>query len=182
MSRALLVPAVLVLTGTACMHAGHAAPAAANEPAPATRPSTGAPMQGEMAGMCPLSVPGTQLSATETAAGEALTFTTTPDQAAALREKVHAMADMHNRHHASGEAAQGGMSGTGGAMAGEGMRGMQMPPPSHAAVEDLPNGARILVTPNDPSDLPRLQATIRLHAERMQQHGCEMMDHAQHGA
>ena len=58
------------------------------------------------------------------------------------------------------------------------MGDMQMPPPSRAAVEDLPDGARIIVTPNDPADLERLQKTVRTHAEHMQQHGCGMMDHA----
>jgi hypothetical protein len=122
-----------------------------------------------------MSVPGTKLAAADTSTGEAITFTTTPDQAAALRERVHAMADVHNRHHASGDADHGGMGGMhGGWMMGD----MQMPPPSRAAVEDLPDGARIIVTPNDPADLDRLQKTVRMHAEHMQQHGCGMMDHA----
>ena len=177
MTRALLVAVVLAFAGTACMHAGHAVPAAA------TQPSTAAPAAG-MAGMCPMSVPGTNLSAADTSTGEAITFTTTPDQAAALRERVHAMADMHNRHHASGDAGHdemGGMHGGGmtGGHASHGMMGdMQMPPPSRAVVEDLPDGARIIVTPNDPADLERLQKTVRTHAEHMQQHGCGMMDHA----
>ncbi len=70
------------------------------------------------------------------------------------------MADMHNRHHASGEAEHGGMSRgmMGGGMEGGSMGGMQMPPPSRAAAEDLPEGARIFVTPNDPGDLQRLQS------------------------
>ncbi len=182
MTRALLVPVVLAFVGTACMHAGHAAPAAT------AQPSTVAPAGG-MAGMCPMSVPGTNVSAADTATGEALTFTTSPDQASALREKVHAMADMHNRHHASGDAGSGGMGGVmggggmaGGGMAGGGMDGMQMPPPSRAAVEDLPDGARLLVTPNDQADLQRLQSTVRMHAEHMQQHGCGMMNHSQRGS
>ena len=181
MARAVLVPVVLLLTGTACMHAERAAPPGAGGRATATAPSTGAPTERGMAALCPMSVPGTKVSPAETAAGEALTFTTSPDQAAALREKVHAMADMHNRHHASGgEPGHGGMGST--TAGGVETDSMQMPPPSHAAVEDLPDGARLLVTPNDPSDLPRLQATVRMHAEHMAQHGCGMMDHAQHGS
>jgi hypothetical protein len=70
-----------------------------------------------------------------------------------------------------GSAGHGGQDGR--------MGDMQMPPPSRAVVEDLPDGARILVTPNDPADLERLQKTVRAHAEHMQQHGCGMMDHAQ---
>lgn len=183
MTRALLVPVILAFAGTACMHAGHAVPVTA------AQPSTAAPAGG-MAGVCPMSVPGTKLSAADTPTGETLTFTTAPDQAAALRERVHAMADMHNRHHASGGAEHGGMGGMhgGGMMGGHASHGgrdgrmgdMQMPPPSRAVVEDLPDGARMIVTPNDPADLERLQETVRMHAEHMQQHGCGMMDHA-HG-
>lgn len=194
MPRTLSAAVALAMAGAACTHSGRASTAAASQPATGTRataaaPDTtapGRPMAG-MAGMCPMSVPGTQVAVAETAAGEALTFTTTPDQAAALREKVHAMADMHNRHHSSsGEAGRGGTGGMGGmmggGMAGGGMGGMQMPPPSRAAVEDLPDGARLVVTPNDPANLPRLQSTVRQHAEHMQQHGCGMMEHSQHGS
>ena len=180
MDRALLIPVVLAFAMGGCMHAGHAATA----PATASQPSTGAPMGSAMAGMCPMTVPGTKVSAADTSTGETVTFTTTADQAAALREKVHAMADMHNQHHAAGDAghgSMGGMAGMGG-MHGSGMEGMQMPPPSRAAVEDLPDGARIVVTPNDPADMQRLQSTVRTHAEHMQQHGCEMMAHEQHGS
>lgn len=176
MTRTVIVSFVLALAGTACMHGGHAATAAAAQPAAA------ASGQGGMTGMCPMSVPGTQVSATDTPTGEALTFTTTPDKATALREKVHAMADMHNRHHAAGDSGHGGMGGMmGGGMAGGGMGGMQMPPPSRASVEDLPNGARIMVTPNDPADLQRLQSTVRMHADHMQQHGCGMMGNSRGG-
>ncbi|BDG02410.1 hypothetical protein [Anaeromyxobacter oryzae] len=181
MTRSLLATVVFALTGTACM-AGHAASAATPEPAATAPPSAGAAMGGGMAGMCPMSVPGTKVSAADTATGEALTFTTTPDQAAALRERVHAMADMHNRQHASGETGHGGMMGgmMGGGMGGEEMGGM--PPPSRAAVEDLPDGARIQVTPNDPADLQKLQSAVRSYAQHMEQQGCGMMDHPQHGS
>jgi hypothetical protein len=180
--RAAMLPLALALAGTACMHAGHAGMAATAQPPSAPPPSAAADQGSGMAGMCPMAVPGTHLSPMDTATGEALTFTTTPDQVPALREKVHAMADMHNRHHASGDAGQhGGMGGMmGGGMEGH-MGGMHMPPPSHAAVEDVPDGARIVVTPNDPADLQRLQSTIREHAQQMEQHGCGMMmDHSQH--
>lgn len=187
MTRMLVVVSALSLAGAGCMHAGHAASAA--QPVPVSRAPSG--MAG-MAQMCPMNVPGTQVSAADVATGEALTFTTSPENAAALREKVHAMAEMHNRHHAGAEQGSGGMQhgamghggmggmGATGEMGGMGhgaMGGMQMPPPSRASVEDLPDGARITVTPNDPADLQRLQSTIRAHAEHMQQHGCEMMGH-----
>lgn len=182
MARAPLFLFAFSFAVAGCMHAGHAASAAAATSS-APMAQAGQPMGGGMAGMCPMSVPGTQVSAAETPSGEALTFTTTPDQAAALREKVHAMADMHNQHHAGGAAGHGGMmgGGMGGMGTGGGAGGMQMPPPSRASVEDLPDGARIVVTPNDPADLQQLQSTVRGHAQEMQQHGCGMMQHGQHG-
>lgn len=181
MTRMLVVYSLIAFGGAACMHAGHAATGAT------PRPSTAAPVQGGMEGMCPTDVPGTRVSAEDTSTGEALTFTTTTDQLPALRERVHAMADMHNRHHAGGDGGHGRMGGMhGGMMGGDpghgGMKGgdmgdMQMPPPSRADVEDLPDGARIVVTPNDPADLGLLQKTVRMHAEHMQRHGCGMMEH-----
>jgi hypothetical protein len=184
MTRPLSIAALLGLAAAACTHAGRAGSANATRAQASAPVSAAAPAPGGMAGMCPMAVPGTKVAAVDTTSGEALTFTTTPDQAAALREKVHAMAQMHNRHHATGDAGHASMPGMGGGP-GPGMRsegGMQMPPPSQAAVEDLPEGARLLVTPNDPADLERLQATVRMHAEHMQQHGCGMMQRPQPGS
>ncbi len=135
-------PAIL----TACVH--HAPPAVA-----AADPG--------MMAMCPMTVPGTQVYAADTANGSALTFTTAPEQVAELRIRVHAMGNMHNQRHA-------GMGGD------EKMGGKMMPPPSRAWVEDVDNGARIAMTPNDPADLLRLQSSVRAHAEHLQRHGCEM--------
>jgi len=50
-----------------------------------------------------------------------------------------------------------------------------MMPSSHAAVVDLETGARVDVTPSDPADLQKLQAAVRMHAQRMQKEGCAMM-------
>jgi hypothetical protein len=127
--------------------------------------------------MCPMAVPGTQVSAADTAGGEAITFTTTPDALADLRSRVGAMADMHNQHHQGGGADSmhaGGMQGMHGGMMGGGagaMHGGMMPPPSRAVVEDVAGGARIVVTPNDPADLDPLRTTLRAHAQHMQETG-----------
>lgn len=156
----------------ACSHgsgSSSAAPTASTPHAATAAPGGVRGMHGGMAGMCPLDVPGTKVAAADTADGEAITFTTTPEHADELRSRVRAMADMHNRHHA--EAAPG----AGGGMHAE-HGGMHMPPPSRAAVEDVENGARVVVTPTDPQDLQKLQSTVRMHAEHMQQQGgCGMM-------
>jgi len=132
-----------------------------------------------MMAMCPMNVPGTHVSASDIADGEALAFTTTPDQVDELRTRVRAMADMHNQHHGVGKDGMHheGMSGGGMGAGGERMGGMMMPPPSRAAVEDLANGARIVVTPNSSADLQKLQSAVRMHAQHMEQHGCGMMGH-----
>lgn len=111
-----------------------------------------------------MSVPGTQVYAADTSNGEALTFTTTsgPEPRAELRVRVHAMANFHNQRHA----------GTGGGQAVG--AAMSMPPPSRAWVEEVEDGARISMTPNDPADLQKLQSAVRMHAAHMQRHGCGM--------
>lgn len=181
MTRALAIAAAaLAVFGSGCM-AGMAATHAASAPQPqaaaAPEPVPAAVMQA-----CPVAVPGTQLAAADTPDGEAVTFTTTPDGVAELRSRVHAMADMHNRHHAQpgganpmggmdhGAMMGGGMMG-GGGMGSSGGRMAMMPPPSRAAVEDVDGGARLVVTPNDPADLERLRSAIRMHARHMQETG-----------
>lgn len=182
----------IALAGTACMHGAHAGTSSASQPATAAA-APAAPAGGDMSAVCPMNVPGTRVTAEDTATGETLTFTSTPDQAQALQARVHAMADMHNRRHA-GQASHGGTGGMhhgmmggmhgghaghatpGDGASGGGMAGM-MPPAAHAAVEDLPDGARLVLTPRDPADLPRLQQTVRMHAQQMQQHGCAAMQH-----
>lgn len=181
MTRSLATLAVaLMTTAVACM-GGHAA----SSPASTAQAPMNAPggMEGMPMSACPMAVPGTQLGVTDTRDGEAVTFTTSPDLAAELRSRVHAMADMHNSHHQGGgmEGMHGGMQHGGmmggGSMGSTGGRDAMMPPPSRAAVEDVEGGARLVVTPNDPADLDRLRSTVRMHAEHMRQTGTCKMDH-----
>jgi hypothetical protein len=165
----------LMFTITGCM-AHHAT----NAPAPAA-PSDAAAASGMPGGGCPMDVPGAQVSAVDTQDGEAVTFTTTPDHEADLRARVHQMAAMHNAHHQGGGMEHGGMQqgmhGSMGGTMGPDHKSM-MPPPSRAAVEDVPGGARLSVTPNDPADLDQLRSTVRMHADQMSKtHSCGMGQH-----
>lgn len=175
MTRALAL-AVLAAVTTACGHAGgHPAAASAAQTAPAPEG------RGGMAMPCPVAVPGTQVAVGDTPDGVAVTFTTTPDRTAELRARVHAMADMHNRHHQGagmehgamerGEMHRGAMMGGGMMGSGGGEAMPMMPPPSRATVDDVDGGARLAVSPNDPADLDRLRSTVRMHAEHMQRSG-----------
>ncbi len=186
MRRVLVILSLVVsAAATGCMAgmAGHGAHAEATAtPHPAETAPTG--MSAMSMQNCPMSVPGTQVAAADIPDGESITFTTSPDRAADLRARVHAMADMHNRHHQGGgmEEMHGGMQ-HGGMMGGGSMGSSSagadqmamMPPPSRASVEDVEGGARIVVTPNDPADLDRLRSAVRMHAQHMRDGGqCEM--------
>jgi hypothetical protein len=103
-----------------------------------------------------------------------MTFTTTGD-VAQLRQRVHAMAEMHEHMMGGGMMGSGGMMmGSGGMMMGSG--GMMMVP-STARAEDADRGARIVLTPKDPSQLSELRSHVHAHAAQMASGHCPMMDH-----
>ncbi|MGZ6143114.1 MAG: hypothetical protein ACXWLM_07230 [Myxococcales bacterium] len=182
MKHWILGMSALALVSIGCAHGEASQTAAAPAVQPMAHPHTGmrAGMTGDkMAAMCPMAVPGTQVSSLDTATGEMITFSTTsPDQVAELRTRVRAMADMHNQHHGAGgmqgmHEHEGMMSGSGGDSA---MASMPMPPPSTATVEDIDGGARLVLAPTDPAQLAQLQSAVRSHAQMMQQQGaCGMM-------
>ncbi len=132
-----------------------------------------------MGDICPMDVPDTKVAASDTGDGEALTFTTTSGQVDELRRRVHAMADMHNQHMARegaarSDAAQQG-TGAGDSQDMKGHHGGHMMPGSHASVEDVDNGARVNVVPDDPAQADRVRAMVSRYAEHMQTQGCGMM-------
>lgn len=138
---------------------------------------------GGMAGMCPMMVEGTTVVAEETEGGAALVFTTSGD-VDELRRRVERMAEMHNRramhggtmgseaaggsteaeHHAEAEAE--GPSGQ--------SRGMMMPR-GQARAEEIEGGARLVLTPHDPGELPALREHVGRMAEQMSARECPMM-------
>jgi antitoxin component of MazEF toxin-antitoxin module len=109
-------------------------------------------------------MPGTEVSVTDAANGGTITFTTR-EQVSELRTRVRDMAAIHNQHQAAGTNPPG-------------MTGGETMAHSHATVIDVENGSSILMTPNDPGDLQKLQAEVRMRAQHMRQNGCGMMEHA----
>jgi hypothetical protein len=167
MTRLLLVGATTLALLSGCAHS--------------SQPAAAAPMAGagdEMKAMCPMGVPGTQVSAVDEVNGSTMTFTAHA-QVAELQRRVHDMVKMHNQHHAGGDTHEGmhmgGMMG-----GGKEMSGMMMPP-SDATVFNLENGASIKLMPINEADLLTLQTAVRMHAQRMQQSGCDMMTGMHHG-
>jgi hypothetical protein len=123
----------------------------------------------DMASMCPMTVEGTTARAEDVDGGAALAFTTTGD-VAELRRRVAHMAEMHEQHHGEGHGAMmGGGDGKGMMGGGKGM------PPATARSEEIDGGARLVFTPRDPADLPKLREHARQHAEKMASGQCPMM-------
>lgn len=142
---------------------------------------------------CPVSVPGTSITAEDTSTGAALVFVTTGD-VTELRKRAATMETMHNDHHGSmgplpdGKAASGGheghnMSGheghdmtkmKGGEHAGHagGMIGVH----SKAATEDIQGGAKIVFTAGG-ADVAKLQTELRMHAQHLASGSCKMEHH-----
>ncbi len=129
----------------------------------------GAGMQGDTSG-------GTSMGSSESESGSA-GAEASPDQGSA------------GSGQGSDEAGGGdtGMGSTGSADAGADqgagapMHERMMSHPSHAVVEDVDGGARVIVTPDDPADLERLRAAVRSHTERMSETGSCGMGRMGHG-
>jgi hypothetical protein len=139
-----------------------------------------------------MQVEGTTVSAEDVESGVALSFTTSGD-VAELRRRVARMAEMHGHpgeHHghamamhgreaAAGDVgghAHGPKRGSAGQHQGGMMSGAMMMPPAAARSEEIEGGARIVLTPRDPADLPRLREHARHMAERMASGTCPMME------
>jgi hypothetical protein len=103
--------------------------------------------KGMMTKDCPMHDPSSKLSVEDVEVGVALGFTTAGD-AGKLRAHVRHMAEQHNR---------------------EGMMD------SRAVAEDIEGGARLVLTPNDPTQLAALREHARMHAESMRKGECPMM-------
>ncbi len=114
-----------------------------------------------------------QIAATDGEHDMTITFTTAGDPAP-LRAHVREMGAKHDRMAHGGGMNGGGMNGGG---MGEHMKMV----PSHAAVDDVDHGARIVLTPDDPAQLGALREHVHSHVEMMKSGTCPMMmeDHEQ---
>lgn len=141
----------------------------------------------KMAAMCPMGVEDTSVRAEPVEGGVAMVFTTTGD-VAELRRRVAHMAQMHQRRQAAvGEEGMGHMQhrqsaqrdGEGmmreGMMGGGMLAGRMMDMPHEVRAEDIEGGARLVISPLDPQDLPELRAEVEEHAAQMESGRCPMM-------
>ena len=114
---------------------------------------TGPQPQMPIMSMNPMNVPGTDLSVTDTKDGITLTITTKDGDVGDLRRRAENMAKMHG--------ASSDMHG--------GMMAFSV------KYEEVPNGARLTLTPKDPAQLEEFRANVRQHAEQMKKGECSMM-------
>jgi hypothetical protein len=154
-------------------------------------PMTMGPMM-DMHGKCPMEVLGTTVRVADLPGAVAIDFVTSGD-VAEVRRRAARMAEMHNQHAASGPGMMHGammMGGAGGPgmmhgammMGGAGgpgmMHGAMMMagmPPSEARMEELPDGARLVLTPKDPKDLDALRQHANMHAMHAGPGSCPML-------
>jgi hypothetical protein len=104
---------------------------------------------------CPMKVTGANLSVADVANGIAVTITTKSGDVADLQHRVENMAKMHD------ESSNAGMHG-------------QMMSFS-VKYEDVTNGALLVLTPKDLTQLEEFRPKVRHHVEQMKKGDCSMM-------
>ncbi len=164
-----------------------------SSPAP-TMPANQEPATAGGDPSCPVEVSGTSVTVEDTNTGAALVFVTTGD-VAELRNRVAALADMHNDEHGKmgplptgsetaghDHSAHGGHAGHGeAAPAGEhaGHAGGMISVHSKAEASGIDGGARLTFVASA-ADVGKLQEELRMHARHMAAGSCEMDEHAGH--
>ena len=191
-SKTAAATATTIVFGAALAVVGACAKKPTPQPNAETQETTGATMMAPAD--CPIAVPGANVETTETTDGMAMTFTTSGD-VAELRRRVRAMGEhMNARASAYGggmgpgmmaEADGGGRMGMGmhgrGMMAGgagppAGRRGMGIMPSVRCEVDDVEGGARMRVSPSDPSERGDVRRRMQEWTQTMAQgHRCPAM-------
>ena len=134
---------------------GQAAPAAAAMPG-------GRDM---MDSMCPMKVQGTEVRAKDVTGGAAFVFTNRAGDVEDLRQRVRHMAQMHGTN-AAGMMTTTTVSGSHRSPRDVKVQREAMPA-SEASPEDVEHGARLVIRPKDPAQLPGLRRQVRKLAESM---------------
>jgi hypothetical protein len=152
--RNLVIGATLLLAGLGVANAGR-------QETGANHHEMGQMMQ--MMQNCPMRVDGATVAVTDTATGIAIAITTESGNVVELRRRIEMMAKMQDQ-----KQTKPGM-----------MAGRMIP--RTAIYEEIPNGAKLTLTPNDPAQLDVLRKQVRAHAERMRKGDCSMMPEMMHG-
>ena len=106
---------------------------------------------------CPMTLPGTNVTTSDTAAGIVINIITKPDNVLELRRRVEHMAAMHT-----------------GSSANQGMMQSQMLPGT-VTNEPIEYGVRLTLTPRDPEKLARFRDQVGAHVAQMKKGECSML-------
>jgi hypothetical protein len=105
---------------------------------------------------CPMHVQGAKVAVADTADGVAVSITTESGKVDELRRRMKLIAEMRDANE---------------------NRPAMMPNriPATVKYEEVPNGARLTLTPKDPAQLEALRKQVHKRAERLQNGACSMM-------
>jgi hypothetical protein len=104
---------------------------------------------------CPMKVVGADLSVADVENGVSVTITTNSGDIAELRRRTESMAKMHSASPTTGKHGS--------------MMALSI------KYEEVPNGARLTLTPKDLAHLEEFRVKVRQHAEHMLKGDCSMM-------
>jgi hypothetical protein len=162
---------ILTAVGVTVMLATFLAGCSSKSTGPSAAPTSREPGMGVMMGdRCPMKVPGTTVASVDVDGGASLVFVTMGD-VPELRDRVRAMAEMHNRRQAGGGMMMGN-KGPGEAGGSQGLTAGETMPAATASADDVEGGARLVLVPTDPAQLKSLRAHTRMHADRMTRGEC----------
>lgn len=153
------------------------APGAASQSEPQAVAPPGADVPAQQRAACPLAVEDVQVAVTDTDDGVALVLTSARGDIGALRERVRHLAQIYELHRGYGHMMWYHMHGPrGGGMGpgfGPGMMAYGGPMPAvHARIEDIAQGARLILTPVAPTQLATLREQVRQHQQWMHSGAC----------
>jgi hypothetical protein len=138
-----------------------------------------------MAANCPMKVPGTTVTLRDLPGAVALEFSTSGDPAE-LQRRVRHMAEHHRQRHGVPAASEGSEEkphGHGeGMMMGHGSPEHRPMVAAQVSSEDTAQGARLIFTPEQATDLDALRQHLETHSKHMAEGRCGMMAgvHANH--
>jgi hypothetical protein len=128
------------------------------------------PMMEDVRTACPMIVEGAQVEAEEITDGAALVFTTESGDVADLVRRTEAMSAMYRRRSGGGRimwhhVGERGPHHRPGRVLGD-------MPAARSRVEPIERGARILLTPVEPTDVAAIREHVRAHRERFASGEC----------
>lgn len=143
----------------------------------------GGPMMSHRFGAgCPMAIEGVEVDVSDAEGGVAMEFTTDTGDVQDLRDRVRHMAAMYEIHRGGGhmmwhhhmDGHRHGRRGHGRGMGpGRGMGGQRTPmPDATATMEEIDEGARLVLVPRDPAELDELRTHAQMQEQRMESGQC----------